>query len=128
VVCPFVDGMLPFVPMASKRRADFELQRLAAHPVFAGISAIEHTEQKGVAGFYGRGHNPPLAGALALTGIGPDSLPVDWEWLLPNGGGLFVHSGNDIWSAADDASVNSLVAARLVSWSAAGRQAESLVS
>ena len=76
-----------------------------------------------MAGFYGRGHNPPLPGATHLTGIGPDRLPVDWEWLLPGGGGLFVHSGNDIWGTSDDAAANALVAERIVAWSLAGRSA-----
>ena len=97
VLRPFVEGMRPFVPLPAQRRSDLALERLAPHPVFAGIPASAHQTQKGVAGFYGRGHNPPLPGATHLTGIGPDRLPVDWEWLLPGGGGLFVHSGNDIW-------------------------------
>ena len=123
VVRPFIDGMCPFVPLASQRRNDLALERLAPHPVFAGISAEVCATHKGVAGFYGRGHNPPLPGATHLTGIGPDKLPVDWEWLAPGGGGLFVHSGNDIWGTSDDANVNALIAERLVAWSLAGRSA-----
>jgi hypothetical protein len=116
VAIPFIDGLLPFVPMPFKRRSDLQLHRLSAHAVFEGINTIKLEEQKGVAGFYGRGHNPPLAGALNITGIGPDRLPVDWESLLPGSGGLFVHSGNDIWSVADDEDVNARMAERLVLW------------
>lgn len=121
IVRPFVENMRPFVPLATQRRSDLAIERLASHPIFADIPVEVHAAQKGVAGFYGRGHNPPLAGATLLTGIGPDRLPVDWEWLLPDGGGLFVHSGNDIWAVADDAGVNALVAERVVAWSLAGR-------
>jgi hypothetical protein len=121
VVRPFIAGMHPFVPLATQRRSDLAIERLAPHPLFAGISAEAHAAQKGVAGFYGRGHNPPLAGATSLTGIGPDRLPVDWEWLHPGGGGLLVHSGNDLWAVSDDANVNAVVADRLVAWSLAGR-------
>lgn len=121
IVRPFIKGMRPFVPLAMQRRSDLAIERLASHPVFAGISVQAHATQKGVAGFYGRGHNPPLAGATGLTGIGPDRLPVDWEWLLPGGGGLLVHSGNDLWAVSDDAGVNASVADRLVAWSLAGR-------
>jgi hypothetical protein len=121
VLRPFVESMRPYVPLAKQRKSDLALERLAPHPVFAGLSASIHQTQKGVAGFYGRGHNPPLPGATHLTGIGPDRLPVDWEWLLPGGGGLFVHSGNDIWSTSDDAAANALVAERIVAWSLAGR-------
>jgi hypothetical protein len=121
VMRPFIDGMLPFVPLASQRRSDLRLERLAPHPVFTGIPAEAHQTQKGVAGFYGRGHNPPLPGATLLTGIGPDRLPVDWEWLAPGGGGLFVHAGNDIWGTADDPGVDALIAERIVGWALAGR-------
>ncbi|WP_119392801.1 hypothetical protein [Taklimakanibacter lacteus] len=124
VVRPFIDGMQPFVPLATQRRSDLVLQRLAPHPVFAGIAAEVHQTQKGVAGFYGRGHNPPLPGATLLTGIGPERRPIDWEWLAPGGGGLFVHSGNDIWGAADQAGVDVLIAERIVDWALAGRNAE----
>jgi hypothetical protein len=123
MVRPFIDGMQPFVPLASQRRSDLALERLAPHPVFAGVAAEAHQTQKGVAGFYGRGHNPPLPGATLLTGIGPGRLPVDWEWLNACGGGLFVHSGNDIWGTADDADVDALIAERIVDWSLAGRSA-----
>jgi hypothetical protein len=116
IVRPFIDGMLPFVPLASRRRIDLELVRLAPHPVFADVPIATHQAQMGVSGFYGRGHNPPLAGAIHLTGIGPERLPVDWEWLLPQGGGLFVHAGNDLWHVSDDQAVNDLMAERLVAW------------
>lgn len=122
IVRPFIDGMLPFVPLASRRRIDLELARLSPHPVFAGIPVFTHQAQMGVSGFYGRGHNPPLAGATLLTGIGPERLPVDWEWVLPGGGGLFVHAGNDLWHVSDDQSVNDLMAERLVAWAREGRR------
>ncbi len=118
---PFIAAQEPYVPLPSQRRADLELQRLAPHPVFAGIPASAQQTQRGVAGFYGRGHNPMLRGARALTGIGPDRRPVDWEWLLPSGGGIFVHAGNDIWGTSDDPLVDALVAERLVAWSLTGR-------
>ncbi|AJC83087.1 hypothetical protein IE4803_PC00542 (plasmid) [Rhizobium etli bv. phaseoli str. IE4803] len=121
IVRAFIRGMRPFVPLTTQRRSDLAIERLTPHPIFAGISVETHAAQMGVAGFYGRGHNPPLAGATLLTGIGPDKLPVDWEWLQPGGGGLFVHSGNDIWGVSDDAGTNALIAERVVAWSLAGR-------
>jgi hypothetical protein len=127
IALPFIDRIEPFVPLATQRRTDLALERLVAHPVFAGVPAEIHQTQWGVAGFYGRGHNPLLPGATPLTGIGPDRLPVDWEWIGPNGGGLFVHSGNDIWGTSDDPAVNALIAERVVDWSLAGRSARGAV-
>lgn len=124
VLLPFVDGLTPFRKLASLRRSDLVLERLSSHPVFAGITAEVQQTQRGVAGFYGRGHNPPPPDALHLTGIGPDRLPIDWEWRMPGGGGLFVHAGNDIWGTSDDAGINALVATRLVDWALAGNCVE----
>jgi hypothetical protein len=121
VLLPFVDGLQPFRRLASQRRNDLLLQRLTPHPVFAGITAESQQTQKGVAGFYGRGHNPPPPGAVPLTGIGPGKLPIDWEWVMPGGGRLFVHSGNDIWGTSDDAGINALIASRLVDWVTGGK-------
>lgn len=119
VVRPFIDGLRPFRPLPSLRRADLELVRLEPHPIFDGVPTAAHVAQKGVAGFYGRGHNPPPDGARPLTGIGPDRQPVDWEWLPPSGGGLLVHSGNDLWESSDDPAINRLMAERLVAWALA---------
>jgi hypothetical protein len=124
VLLPFVAGLQPFRKLASQRRNDLSLKRLSSHAVFEDIPIEAQQTQKGVAGFYGRGHNPPPQGALHLTGIGPDQLPIDWEWLMPGGGGLFVHSGNDIWGTSDDAGVNALVATRLVDWALGGNRME----
>ncbi|MEF2070272.1 hypothetical protein [Consotaella aegiceratis] len=116
VVRPFVQGLKPFVPLVRPHRGDFDLARLAEHPVFSGIAARSLETNRGVAGFYGRGHNPPPDGAVAITGIGPGRLPVDWEWKRPQGGALFVHSGNDLWGVGDDPEVKRRIAARLVAW------------
>jgi len=121
---PYVRELQPFVPLTTPHRPDYVLTRLANHPVFAGIPAQTLETNRGVAGFYGRGHNPPPAGATALTGIGPERLPVDWVWQRPGGGALFVHSGNDLWGVGDDPAVKRSIAERLVDWCLAGSHAE----
>lgn len=120
VMRPFVEELKSFVPLLSPHRQSFVLTRLADHPVFEGIPADALETNRGVAGFYGRGHNPPPAGATVITGIGPDRLPVDWTWRRPAGGALFVHSGNDLWGVGDDPKIKRLVAERLVGWCRAG--------
>ena len=96
----FVDGLDIFRPIVQPRRADFNLTRLGEHAIFAGIDPASLEENNGVAGFYGRGYNPPPPGARAVNGIGPDRLPIDWEWALPTGGRIFSHAGNDLGGVA----------------------------
>jgi hypothetical protein len=115
---PFLPELSTFVPLGAARRADFALTELSPHPVFEGIARCSLETRHGVAGFYGRGHVPPPAGAVALTGLGPERVVVDWVWARPQGGALFVHAGNDLWTIADDPAVNDLFAERLTGWCA----------
>lgn len=113
---PFLDGLTPFVPLPRRGKADLVIARLADHPVFDGVSAEDLTLRRGVAGFYGRGHNPPPAGALALNGVGPDRVPVDWLWHRPNGGRLFSHAGIDLWIYAGDPTGAARMTPNLIAW------------
>lgn len=119
LVRPFLPELMAFVPLASQRRVDFALSALGEHPVFAGIDRRSLETRRGVAGFYGRGHMPPPRGAVALTGLGPQRVPVDWIWDRPDGGEIFAHAGNELWGIADLPDTNHLFAERLVDWCAA---------
>ena len=96
----FLEGLETYQPIAKPKRADFALTRLSEHAIFAGIDPTSLEENNGVAGFYGRGYNPLPAGAQAVIGIGPDRLPIDWDWALPTGGRIFSHAGNDLGGMA----------------------------
>lgn len=96
----FVGGLDIYQPIARPKRADFVLTRLSEHAIFAGIDPASLEENNGVAGFYGRGHNPLPPGAQPVNGIGPDRLPIDWDWALPSGGRIFSHAGNDLGGMA----------------------------
>ena len=113
---PVVPGLGAYVPLATPRRADYALTRLAEHPVFAGIDQKTLEENRGVAGFYGRGHNPLPPGATPINGLGPDHLPIDWDWALPGGGHILSHAGNEFWSSGDDDATKQLLADRAVAW------------
>ncbi len=117
VLKPFVEGLEVYRPLMSRKLADFQLMRLAPHPVFGDLDPADMAVRKGVAGFYGRGHNPMPKGARALTGLGPLKQPVDWEWALPGGGKMFCHAGNDLWSMAPEGSDGAgAFAGRIVDW------------
>jgi hypothetical protein len=116
VMRPYIRGLASFVTSGSGRRIDFELTVLADHPVFTGIDRAQFQSVRGVAGFYGRGCNPLPAGASALTGVGPDKLPVDWHWRRPGGGEILAHAGNDWWGTSSDKPAMNRFAANLVAW------------
>lgn len=113
---PVLVGLAPFEPSGHGTLADLLLVAQVPHPIFAGIERGMFQYRRGVAGFYGRGHNPPLPGAITLTTVGTRAAPLDWVWHHPGGGAFFSHAGNDIWTTADDAHAMARLAANIVAW------------
>jgi hypothetical protein len=120
IVRPLVAGLDPFVPMQDPRRADFVLSRLSEHPILAGIDLAELETNRGVAGFYGRGHNPMPGGAVPVTGLRGGTVPVDWIWPRPGGGRIFSHAGNDLGQAGREWDLPPTLHARVIEWAAGG--------
>ena len=116
ILRPFLDGLDHYVPLQDPRRQDFALARLFEHPIYAGIDQKTLEENKGVAGFYGRGHNPLPAGGIAVNGIGPDRLPIDWVWDRPQGGRIFSHAGNDMGGMGGETGNGALLTQRIIAW------------
>lgn len=115
MIRPILPDAAPFVPMEQPRRADFTQVRLAPHPILNGIATAKLEANRGVAGFYGRGHNPMPEGGIAVTGLGPRVIPVDWYW--PTGrGAVFSHAGNDIWGAGLEHGLGPVLTERCIAW------------
>lgn len=122
IALPFLAGLAPFV-LAGRKRDDYRLTILGDHPIFAGVDRLGLEERRGVAGFYGRGHNPLPEGARALTGIGRAAAPLDWVWRRPGGGTILCHAGNDLWISPVDPAGMDRLAANAVGWLAAEMEA-----
>ena len=119
LVRPLVEGLQPYQPIPAPRRADFKLTARVAHPLFAGVQVKDLETNKGVAGFYGRGSNPPPVGAVVLNTLG-DNVPVDWVWHRPGGGAIFSHAGNDLAQIATMHEIGARVWANLIDWAGGG--------
>lgn len=109
----------PFVPQPQRNLAGLRVRRLAEHRLMTGIADEDLTFRRGVAGFWGRGHNPPPPGALLLNGLGTEPLeaPVDWLWQRPLGGWLLMHAGNDWLSFAQPGTPAGQLVDNLIDWS-----------
>ena len=118
ILRPAIDGLALYVPLQKPRRADFNLTRLFDHPIYAGIDQKNLEENRGVAGFYGRGHNPLPEGGVAVNGIGRDLLPIDWAWDRPQGGRMFSHAGNDMGGMGGESGNGALLTRRIIAWCA----------
>jgi len=107
----FLPFLTPFVPVVQNGLESLRVQIETAHPLTELLTADDLTFQRGVAGFYGRGANPPPKDATILASIGPDRAPVDW--FMPHGTGqLYVHAGNDCFSFLRRADPDGLTALR----------------
>lgn len=115
---PVLPGVEPFRPLGRRGGDALALTPLRDHPVFHGLDRAGLARRKGVMGFYGRGTVPPPPGARPVTGIGADGRAVDWDWEPPEGGGVFMHAGNDIWTVAERADDRVRIAGNCVAWAA----------
>ena len=119
VAWPFLPGLSEFIPLHDYRVDDLRVRPVGPHPVWDGIDPEHLTFRRGVAGFYGRGHNPPPENARTLNAIACGTAPVDWLLERPGGGRLLVHAGNDLWGyLAEDTTADRLPRA-LLDWSLA---------
>ena len=62
------------------------------------------------------GHNPLPAGGVAVNGIGPNRLPIDWEWRRTEGARVFSHAGNDLGGMGGEAGHGALLTSRIIAW------------
>ncbi|AJY47126.1 hypothetical protein [Martelella endophytica] len=120
MVRPLVDGMEQYRPIRAPKRADFDLQAVNAHPIFDGIDLKRLETNRNVAGFYGRGCNPLPRGAVAVNGLGPAQVPVDWVWEREGGGRIFSHAGNDLATMGREWELPATLAARIIDWVSGG--------
>lgn len=113
---PVLPELAPFVPAADRGLEGLQVERVAEHPVFEGVDTHDLSFRRGVAGFYGRGANPPPEGATILHVLKKDRSPVDWVWERPAGGTIFMHGGNNLWMYADDPTSAARIAPQLLRW------------
>lgn len=116
IAYPFLPELAPFVPVPGSSLNLLQVRRTGEHPVFADVDPQDLTFRRGVAGFYGRGHNPPPEGAMVLHRLSGGDAPLDWVWERPAGGTVLMHGGNDLWMYADDPSSAARIAPQLVAW------------
>lgn len=92
---PWLPGGGTFEPKQIDSADDYVVQDATDHPVFDGVAMDDLTYQRGVAGFFARGHNPPPEGATVILRLA-DGEPVVYVDKVTTDGTIFAHSGNDL--------------------------------
>lgn len=116
VAYPVLDELRPFHPIHDYGLGDLEVRREQEHPVWDGVRLEDLTRRRGVAGFYGRGANPPPPGAEVIHSLGPGRHPVDFICRPRAGGWLLVHAGADLWNYASEPTTASRIIPQLLDW------------
>jgi hypothetical protein len=93
---PWLPGAGMFVARPIHHHQDYALTVVQpAHPVFEGVEDADITYQRGVSGFFSRGHNPPLGQVTPVVTL-PGGEPAVYEDRSSTRGVILVHAGNDM--------------------------------
>jgi hypothetical protein len=111
----WLPGAGTFVPKEIESHDDYEVVEATSHPVFDGVTMEDLTYQRGVAGFFARGHNPPPAAARVLLRLA-DGEPIVYVDHETTEGVVFAHSGNDLIGFTRRDSTAAKVPPQLVAW------------
>lgn len=117
---PVFKGLAMFKLAKGRGFEDLLIERVHEHPIFKGVDCQDISVRRGVAGFYARGANPPPQGAVIVHRFIKDHSPIDWVWRRPDGGQIFMHSGNNMWMYLNDDTSAGLIVPQLLSWAMAG--------
>jgi hypothetical protein len=104
-----------FVPKRIESHDDYVVERVRPHPVLEGVEMDDLTYQRGVAGFFARGHNPPPDGATVLLAL-PGGEAIVWVDAATTAGTVLVHSGNDLVGLARRDTTAARVPTQLMTW------------
>ncbi|SDY63262.1 phosphate starvation-inducible protein PhoH [Halopenitus persicus] len=104
-----------FEPKSIESHDDYTVVEVTPHPIFEDVEMSDLTYQRGVAGFFARGHNPPPGHATTLLRL-RDGEPVVYIDDESTAGTIFVHSGNDLIGFGRRDTTAERVPEQLVAW------------
>ena len=92
LVTPWLPGQQMFIPKEIKWHGDYNVSIVKPHPIFEGVTEEDLTINKGVKGFFARGHHPAPANAEVLLTL-PDGETITYIDRSSTNGTIFVHVG-----------------------------------
>lgn len=106
-----------FVPKEINSFQDYVVSVHQPHPIFEGVLEDDMTFNKGVSGFFARGHHPIPEGAEVLLTL-PGGEPINYIDRSSTKGTIFVHVGNDIFASMrkDQVKTTDRIGPQLMKW------------
>jgi len=96
LVTDWLPGGKSFIPKEIKSFKDYEVSIAKPHPIFNGVLEDDMTYNKGVTGFFARGHHPLPEGAEVLLTL-PGNDPITYIDRQSTNGTIIVHVGFDLF-------------------------------
>ncbi|MER2105421.1 MAG: phosphate starvation-inducible protein PhoH [Solibacillus sp.] len=92
LVTPWLPGQEMFIPKEINWHGDYNVTIAKPHPIFDGVIEEHMTTNKGVKGFFARGHHPAPQGAEVLLTL-PAGEEITYIDRNSTNGTIFMHVG-----------------------------------
>ena len=113
---PWIPGASLFMPKVIRNHADYDVMiPVDRHPIFEGVQAKDLTYNRGVAGFFARGHHPlpPHAEVLLMLSGGEPITYIDRH---STNGTILVHSGKNLLRYTSGHNTSGRIGMQLRQW------------
>ncbi|MEK3916972.1 phosphate starvation-inducible protein PhoH [Paenibacillus sp. FSL H7-0331] len=112
---PWLPGGSSFIPKTIRSFNDYAITFANPHPIFEGVEPDDLTYNKGVAGFFARGHHPLPPEAEVLLFLG-GAEPIMYIDRLSTKGTIVVHAGSDLLSYSNHPNTAGRITPQLIDW------------
>ncbi len=99
LITKFLPGQQLFIPKEIRGHWDYNISIAKPHPIFEGVLEDDMTTNRGVKGFFARGHHPSPDGAEILLTL-PDGETVTFIDRQSSNGTILMHSGGNLFKYA----------------------------
>lgn len=96
LVTPWLEGQSMFIPKEIRWHGDYNISIASDHSIFDGVLEDDMTTNKGVKGFFARGHHEAPAHAEVLLTL-PDGETVTYIDRTSTNGTIFMHAGGNLF-------------------------------
>ncbi|MCQ6563356.1 phosphate starvation-inducible protein PhoH [Paenibacillus mendelii] len=110
----WIPGASMFVPKTVTSYLDYVVTILD-HPIFDGVKSEDITYNRGVAGFFSRGHHPMPEGAEVLLEL-PGGVPITYIDRTSTRGTILLHAGRNLLKSRETGNSSGRIREQLYKW------------
>lgn len=117
LVTEWLPGGQMFIPKEIRSYKDYIVSIHMPHPIFEGVLEDDMTYNKGVSGFFARGHHPAPQYAEVLLTL-PGGEPITYIDRQSSGGTIVAHVGMDLFSymRSEEGKTTDRINGQLIEW------------